>query len=84
MKRLLIFALLGPPLGVATGLWVILPVFSWAVGDHFSFDYHQVVLLPLAIWPVLYRRCWPDCSTAFWRSETAAGGCCGPRWPGLC
>ena len=47
MKRLLIFALLGPPLGVATGLWVTLPIFSWAVGDQFSFDYHQVVLLPL-------------------------------------
>ena len=47
MKRLLIFALLGPPLGVATGLWVILPVFSWAVGDPVQFDYHQLILLPL-------------------------------------
>lgn len=47
MKRLLIFALLGPPLGVATGLWIILPVFSWALGEASSFDHHQVVLLPL-------------------------------------
>ena len=48
MKRLLIFALLGPPLGLFTGLWVILPILNWGLGDKSVFDYHQIVLVPLA------------------------------------
>jgi hypothetical protein len=48
MKRILIFALLGPPLGFVTGLWIILPILNWALGEPSTFDYHQVVLLPLA------------------------------------
>jgi Family of unknown function (DUF5413) len=48
MKRLFIFALLGPPLGLFTGLWVILPIFNWALVDKSVFDYHQVVLVPVS------------------------------------
>jgi len=48
MKRLLTFALLGPPLGMLTGLFGILPVLNWALGGPQSlYDYHQIVLLPL-------------------------------------
>jgi len=48
MKRLLIFAVLGPPLGLVTGMWGILPVLNWSLGAESVFDYHQIVLLPLA------------------------------------
>jgi hypothetical protein len=48
MKRVLIFALLGPPLGLLVGLWVMLPILNWAVGGTSVFDYHQIVLLPLS------------------------------------
>jgi hypothetical protein len=47
-RRFLIFALLGPPLGMITGLWGILPVLNWSLGDATAIDYHQIVLMPLA------------------------------------
>ena len=48
MKRILIFGLLGPPLGLFTGMWGILPVLNQLLGESSVFDYHQIVLLPLA------------------------------------
>ena len=48
LKRFLIFALLGPPLGLIAGLWGILPVLNQSLTDPPVFDYHQIVLLPLA------------------------------------
>jgi hypothetical protein len=48
MKRLLIFVLLGPPLGMATGLFVMLPLLNGASLDGLTFDWHQIVLLPPA------------------------------------
>jgi hypothetical protein len=49
MKRLLTFAVLGPPLGMLTGMFGILPVLNWAVGGpQTQYDYHQIVLLPAA------------------------------------
>lgn len=48
MKRVLIFALLGPPLGFVTGFYVMLPLMSAAVGDSPQVSFYQLVLLPLA------------------------------------
>jgi len=48
MKRLLIFAVLGPPLGLLTGMWGVLPVLNWSLGAPTVFGYHQIVLIPLA------------------------------------
>ena len=48
MKRLLIFAVLGPPLGLLTGMWGIIPVLNWSLGAPTVFDYHQISLIPLA------------------------------------
>jgi hypothetical protein len=48
VKRFLVFALLGPPLGLVTAMWGIVPVLGWSLGDPSVFDYHQIVLLPLA------------------------------------
>jgi hypothetical protein len=48
MKRLLIFGLLGPPLGFVTAFWGLLQILNWAIGEKNTFDYHQVVLLPFA------------------------------------
>jgi hypothetical protein len=48
LKRFLIFALLGPPLGMLTGMWVMLPVLNWSQGGAAVFDYHQLELMPLA------------------------------------
>ena len=48
LRRFLIFALLGPPLGMITGLWGILPAMNWSLGGASVFDYHQIVLTPLA------------------------------------
>jgi hypothetical protein len=31
-NRFVIFALLGPPLGMITGLWIMLPFFNLAIG----------------------------------------------------
>ena len=46
--RLLIFALLGPPIGLCFAMWVLLPVFEFAVGGRPLFDWHQIVLVPLS------------------------------------
>src|SRR5258708_1802386 len=48
MRRVLIFALIGPPLGFATAFWGLLQILNWALGSPSTFDYHQVVLLPFA------------------------------------
>lgn len=48
MKQLLIFSILGPPLGMATGLLGAMPMLCWWLGDRAMLDYHQIVLLPLA------------------------------------
>lgn len=48
MKRFLVFALLGPPLGLVTAMWGIVPVLGWSLGDPSVFDDHQLVLMPLA------------------------------------
>jgi hypothetical protein len=48
VKRIAIFALLGPPLGMMTGLYGMLPVLNWFLGEPSVIDFHQVVLLPLA------------------------------------
>lgn len=40
--------MLGPPLGLLTGMWGILPVLNWSLGGPTVFDYHQIVLIPLA------------------------------------
>ena len=60
LRRFLIFALLGPPLGMITRMWGILPVLNWSLGDAAVIDYHQIVLMPLA-----YRG----------RSSPRAAGC---------
>jgi hypothetical protein len=46
--RLLIFALIGPPIGLCFAMWVLLPVFEIAVGGRPLFDWHQIVLVPLS------------------------------------
>jgi hypothetical protein len=48
MRRVLIFALIGPPLGFATAYWGLLQILNWALGSPSTFDYHHVVLLPFA------------------------------------
>ena len=48
MKRLLIFALVGPPLGLAIGLGVLVPALNVAFGDLPQWDWRQIVLIPLA------------------------------------
>jgi hypothetical protein len=52
MKRIFIFALLGPPLGMAAGMLVLLPAISFIAGEPIVFDRGQIVgfatLLPAA------------------------------------
>jgi hypothetical protein len=48
MKRFLIFALLGPPLGFVAGFWVLLQFLNLTVGAPSTIDYHQLVLLPVS------------------------------------
>jgi hypothetical protein len=48
LRRFLIFGLLGPPLGMLTGMWGIVPVLNGLLGGPSVFDYHQLVLIPLA------------------------------------
>ena len=48
MKRLLIFGLVGPPLGLATGLWIIVPALNLAFGDPPRWDWSQIELITLA------------------------------------
>jgi hypothetical protein len=47
-KRFLIFAFLGPPLGLLTGVCVMLPLLNWSQGGPVVFDYQQLELMPLA------------------------------------
>jgi hypothetical protein len=53
LKRLLVFVLLGPPLGMLTGLLGLLPIVSFFLGDPASIDVHQITALPALI-PVAY------------------------------
>lgn len=48
MRRFLIFALLGPALGFVTLFWILLQAFNGLLGAPNTFDWHQVVLLPVA------------------------------------
>lgn len=48
MKRFLIFALLGPPLGFITFFWGLLGLMDAALGEPSNIDPNQIVLLPLA------------------------------------
>jgi hypothetical protein len=48
MNRLLVFALVGPPLGLAIGLGVLVPALNVAFGDPPQWDWRQIVLIPLA------------------------------------
>jgi len=53
MNRMLIFAVLGPPLGIVTGLFVVLPVITVLAGEPTVFDIHQVVTVPVLL-PIVY------------------------------
>lgn len=48
MRRPLVFLLLGPPLGLVTGMWILLPLFNWAIGAESTIELGQLVLLPAA------------------------------------
>jgi hypothetical protein len=48
MRRFLIFAALFPPLAFAVTFWGMLQILNWALGEHSTADYHQLVLLPVA------------------------------------
>lgn len=50
MRRFLIFGLLGPPLGFVVGFWGLVPLLNWATGGASTFEWGQLVLLPLAYW----------------------------------
>jgi Family of unknown function (DUF5413) len=47
MKRLLIFAVVVPPLGFVVAFWVMLQIANWLVGAPSTFDLRQVVMLPM-------------------------------------
>lgn len=47
-KRLLLFGLLGPPLGFVTGFWGVLQILNMALGEKSTVELGQLVLLPLA------------------------------------
>lgn len=49
-RRLLIFGLLGPPLGFAVGFWMLLPLLNWATGGDSTFEWGQLMLVPVAYW----------------------------------
>lgn len=48
MRRFLIFAILGPALGFVIAFWILLQAFNGLLGAPNTFDWHQVVLLPVA------------------------------------
>src|ERR1700712_565564 len=48
MRRFLIFAILFPPIAFVVAFWIMLQIANWAAGGPSTFDYHQVILLPLA------------------------------------
>ena len=82
MKRILVFALLGPPLGFVTGLsGSSFQILNWALGDPSTFDLHQVVLLPLAYVIGLL----PALGVGFFDALLARRGFrWRPLWCGLC
>jgi hypothetical protein len=48
MKRFLIFAILGPPLGFITASSGMLPFANWGTGDPLAVEAPQLLLLPLS------------------------------------
>ncbi len=46
-KRLLLFGLLGPPLGFVTAFWVLLQILNMALGEKSTADLGQLILLPM-------------------------------------
>lgn len=48
MKRLAVFALLGPPMGLIVAFWIMLPLLNWSLGGVTIFDYHQIVVFKIA------------------------------------
>lgn len=48
MKRFLIFAILFPPIAFVVAFWIMLQIANWTAGGPSTFDYHQVILLPMA------------------------------------
>lgn len=46
MKRLLIFALVAPPLSFVAAFWILLQIANWATGSPSTFDPGQIALLP--------------------------------------
>lgn len=48
MKRVVIFAVLFPPIAFAVAFWIILQIANLTSGEHITAEYHQVMLLPLA------------------------------------
>jgi Family of unknown function (DUF5413) len=53
LKRLLIFALLGPPIGMLTGMLALAPILAVMAGDAATLDFQQIAALP-ALLPVAY------------------------------
>ena len=47
MRRFLVFGLLGPPIGLMTGMWGLVPLLNWATGGASVFAWGQLVLLPM-------------------------------------
>jgi hypothetical protein len=47
-RRLLLFGLLGPPLGFVTGFWVLLQILNMALGEKSTAELGQLGLLPMA------------------------------------
>ncbi|WP_454628265.1 DUF5413 family protein [Bradyrhizobium cenepequi] len=48
MKRFLIFAILGPPLGFITAFWGMLQLANWAAGHPLTIEARQILLLPMS------------------------------------
>lgn len=46
MKRFLIFAILGPPLGFITVFWGMLQIANWATGHPLTIEARQILLPP--------------------------------------
>lgn len=47
-KRMLLFVVVGPFLGFVMGFWVMLPLFTIALGDRPEVSFDQLGILPLA------------------------------------
>jgi hypothetical protein len=48
MRRILVFALLGPPLGFVMVFYVLGPAMNWLLGGSADFGWQHVVMLPMA------------------------------------